>query len=138
MLSTAARCSQNGSMSTASTTSLTDHARLTDSPWYWVYLFCTAGLIALVLAGPKFAARQSQIERSGQGRQRAIQNLSGEEPTTQLSSAENTHIRLRPLYYVLGAVLAFAWIQLGWKQLRRRQALKSQMLSASVASKTPI
>jgi hypothetical protein len=124
-------------MSTASTTSLTDPARLSDSPWYWVYLFCTAGLIALVLAGPKFAARQSQIERSAQGRQRAVQNLSGEEPTTQLSTEENTHIRLRPLYYVLGALLAFAWIKLGWKQLRRRQALKSQMLPPSVASKSP-
>jgi hypothetical protein len=102
-----------------------------------VYLFATAGLIALILCGPKFASRQSQIERSAQGRQRAIQNLHGEEPVTHISTAENTHIRLRPLYYVLGAILAVAWIQLSWKKIRQRRTNSSVTASASVASKSP-
>ncbi len=89
---------------------------ITDSAWYWVYLFCTAGLIALILAEPKFAARQSQIERKGQGRQRAVQNLSGREPQTPLSDEEHTQMRLRPLYYVLGGLLTAAWGHLLWKQ----------------------
>ena len=89
---------------------------ITDSPWYWVYLFCTAGLIALVLAQTKFATRQAEIERKAQGRQRAAQNMSGQEPQTPLSDKENTKIRLWPLYYVLGVLLAVAWGRLLWKQ----------------------
>ena len=89
---------------------------ISESPWYWVYLFCTAGLIALVLAEPKFAARQSQIERKAQGRQRAAQNLSGQEPRTPLSDEGHTQIRLRPLYYVVGGLLTAAWGHLLWKQ----------------------
>jgi hypothetical protein len=88
---------------------------ISESPWYWVYLFCTAGLVALVLAGPKFAARQSQIERTAQGRQRAVQQMTGEEPRTPLSDQEHTQIRLRPLYYILGGLLAAAWGHLLWK-----------------------
>ena len=98
---------------------------LTESPWYWVYLFCTAGLVALILAGPKFAARQSQIERKAQGRQRAAQNIAGKVPVTPLSDEEHTQIGLRPLYYVLGGVLLVAWIQLIWRQYFRRQPLVS-------------
>lgn len=99
-------------------TESTTHTRrsLTESPWYWVYLFCTAGLIALMLAGPKFAARQLQIERKAQGRQRAAQNIAGQEPVTPLSEEGRTHIQLRPLYYVLGGILALAWGGLLWKQ----------------------
>lgn len=132
-LFTAAPYFPSGSMSTASTKSALS---LTDSPWYWVYLFCTAGLIALVLAGPKFAVRQSQIERSAQGRQRAIQNLSGREPVTPMSSAEHTQISLRPLYYVLGALLAVAWINLGWRNLRARRNLRQPTVPPS-PSETP-
>jgi hypothetical protein len=71
---------------------------------------------------PKYAARQSQIERKAQGRQRAAQNLAGREPVTPLSDEENTQIRLRPLYYVLGVLLAAAWGHLLWTQFY----LKSQ------------
>jgi hypothetical protein len=94
----------------------TPRRSITELPSYWIYLFCTAGLVALVLAGPKFAARQSQIERKDQGRQRAAQNLSGREPFTQLSDEEHTQIGLRPLYYVLGGLLVIAWLHLIWRQ----------------------
>jgi hypothetical protein len=83
---------------------------MTDSPWFWVYLFTTAALIALALIGPKFAARQAQIEREFQGRQRAAQNIRGQEPTGTLSTAERTLISLRPLFFGLAAITAIAWI----------------------------
>jgi hypothetical protein len=89
-------------------------------------LFCTAGLIALVTMGPKYAARQSQIERSGQGRQRAIQSLAGEEPTTAMSSDEQTQISLLPLYCVLAALMAVAWVGLIWRHIRRARTSDSQ------------
>jgi hypothetical protein len=83
---------------------------ITDSPWFWVYLFATAALIALALMGPKYAARQAQIEREFQGRQRAAQSASGQEPTVALSSAEKTLITLRPLFLAMAAITVVAWI----------------------------
>jgi len=81
-----------------------------DSPWFWAYLFTTTALIGLALIGPKFAARQSQIEREFQGRQRAAQNIQGQEPSGDLSTAEKTLISLRPLCFGLAAVTTVAWI----------------------------
>src|SRR5438128_5840964 len=84
--------------------------RMTDSPWFWAYLFTTAALIALALIGPKFAARQAQIEREFQGRQRAAQNIHGQEPSGALSTTEQTLISLRPLFFGLAIVTTIAWI----------------------------
>jgi hypothetical protein len=88
---------------------------VTDSPWFWAYLFATAALIALALIGPKFAARQSQIEREFQGRQRAAQYLNRQEPSGTLSTGERTLITLRPLFLGLAAVTIAAWI-IFWKK----------------------
>jgi hypothetical protein len=83
---------------------------VSDSPWFWAYLFTTAALIALAMIGPKFAARQLQIEREFQGRQRAAQNISGQLPTVPISTAERTLISLRPLFFGLAAITTMAWI----------------------------
>lgn len=98
---------------------------ITDSPWYWVYLFATAGLIALVLMGPKFSARQAQLERKAQGRQRAAQAVHGTEPSTSpLASAKTTSINLWPLYVILGALLVLSWARL----LTRRRIRESSAI----------
>jgi hypothetical protein len=94
---------------------------LTDSPWFWAYLFATAALIALALIGPKFAARQAQIEREFQGRQRATQQTHGHEPSGQLSTAERTLITLRPLFLTLAAITITAWIIFWRTQVTRHQ-----------------
>jgi hypothetical protein len=100
---------------------------ITETPWYWVYLFCTAGLVALVLMGPRYSQRQAEIERVFQGRQRAIQNLGGTEPTTAMSDPENTRLDLWPLYGILGVVLAAAWANLAWRHVRLRRAAREAM-----------
>jgi hypothetical protein len=94
---------------------------ITDSPWFWAYLFATAALIALALMGPKYSARQAQIEREFQGRQRAAQSLHGQEPSVQLSSSERTLITLQPLFIGLAATTVIAWIVF-WRTHRNRQA----------------
>ncbi|HMC11370.1 MAG TPA: hypothetical protein VKH44_08775 [Pirellulaceae bacterium] len=91
-----------------------------DSPWFWAYLFATAALVALALIGPKFAAGQAQIEREFQGRQRAAQNIQGQEPTGNLSTAERTLITLRPLFLALAAITTIAWIVF-WRSHLNRQ-----------------
>src|SRR5438132_7671870 len=91
---------------------------MTDSPWFWAYLFTTAALIALAVIGPKFAARQAQIEREFQGRQRAAQNIQGQEPSGRLSTAERTLISLRPLCFGLAAITTGAWIVFWWTRTK--------------------
>jgi hypothetical protein len=90
-----------------------------DSPWFWMYLFGTAALIALALAGPKYGPRQAQIEREYQGRTRAAQNLNGVDPDLALSSPARTIITLRPLFFGLAVVSTVAWIAYWWT-LRRQ------------------
>jgi hypothetical protein len=83
---------------------------LTDSPWFWAYLFGTAALVALAIANPKFNVRQAQIEREYQGRLRAAQNLTGQEPSVEMSAAGNTIIGLRPLFIGQAAIKVIDWI----------------------------
>ncbi len=92
---------------------------ITESPWYWFYLFATTGLIFLVVMSPKFSSRQAQVERQGQGRQRAIQQQLGQTPTTEMSTSDNTRVTLRPLYWILGGVLVVAWVGLWWSRFRQ-------------------
>jgi hypothetical protein len=93
---------------------------ITDSPWFWAYLFGTAALIALALAGSKYGPRQAQIEREFQGRQRAAQQKSGQEPDVGLSTAQATLVSLRPLFLALAGITVIAWVVF-WRQHRLRQ-----------------
>jgi hypothetical protein len=109
---------------------------ITDSPWYWVYLFCTAGAIALVLAGPKFAVRQAQIEDNSQARQHAARHVAEQ----SLSLAENnpapqseTRMQLWPLYVMLGIVLSVAWFNL-WRRQHQRTASNNLDVARDEAS----
>jgi hypothetical protein len=104
---------------------------VTDSPWFWAYLFGTAALIALALAGPKFGPRQAQIEREYQGRTRAAQNLNGIEPSLQMSTAERTLVTLRPLFLGLAALTSVAWIVFWWTRRRLPAACGSAGASPS-------
>lgn len=92
----------------------TPSPRLTDSPWYWAYLFAMAGLIALVLMGPKFSRRQAIIETKSEGRQRASMNLSGH-ALPPANEDRTPRIQLTPLYLVLTALLGLAGFQL-WRR----------------------
>jgi hypothetical protein len=83
-----------------------------DSPWYWLYLFCAAGLVALVIMGPKYTSRQIQIEQKAQARQRAARHVSGQQPNTPLSTEKTMVIRLWPLYSVLGILMLVATLNL--------------------------
>lgn len=103
-------------------TSASSRPPITDSPWFWVYLYAVAGLIALALMQPRFGPRQAEIERQYQGRERAAERQLGQQPTTRLSTRENTIITLRPLYLILAAVFAVAWCVLWWRHFRKRPA----------------
>ena len=92
---------------------------ITDSGWFWLYLFCTAGLVALYLAGPRYTYRQPQLERQFSARQRGGQAVIGTDGPVGLSDANKMIITLRPLYVVLAVILAVAWIVF-WRQRTRQ------------------
>ena len=102
---------------------------ITDSPWFWAYLFGAAALVALALVSPKFSRRQAHIEREFQGRQRAAQQLGGREPTVEMSSAEKTLITLRPLLFAFASITLLAWFVF-WRTRVARLANRSQGASS--------
>lgn len=95
---------------------------LADSPWFWLYTFATVALVLLVLIGPKFEERRAQQERNFQGRARALQQRLGEEPSVPLSAPGKTWLSLRPLYVILGLLIAAGWSTLWWQRWRMRRA----------------
>jgi len=94
---------------------------VTESAWFWAYLFGMFALVALSFAGPKFAVRQAQLEQQFQGRERAMQIRNGEEPDIELSTPEHTIITLWPLYAGLSTATVMAWGVFWWT---RRQTAR--------------
>jgi hypothetical protein len=101
---------------------------ITDSPWFWAYLFSTAALIALALIDPKFGPRQAQVEREYQGRQRAAQSQGGQQPNVEMSSPHQTLISLRPLLLGLACLTIVAWI-IFWRTRSSQPAYPSTTLT---------
>lgn len=97
------------------------HRSITESPWYWAYLFAAVGLGLLLLFSGRLMRRQAQIEQKYQRRQRVVRLPNGPEASGRqpLSTADRTQISLTPVYVALGFVLSAAGIAL-W--LRRRSA----------------
>ena len=76
---------------------------ITDSPWFWLLLFCGVALIGLQAMSHKYGRRQAQIERQSQGRQWAQLDAAEHEQGSQVdfSTPDDTVITLWPLRVVL-------------------------------------
>ncbi len=82
-----------------------EHESITDSPWYWAYVFIAAALAILFVAQERIRTRQAQVENKSQGRQRAARSLAGQQPSTPLSTPSNTLVQLWPLFVTLSVLL---------------------------------
>jgi hypothetical protein len=111
---------------------------LADSPWFWAYLFGTAALVALALAGPKYGPRQAQIEREYQGRTRAAQNLNGVEPNLEMSTAERTLITLRPLFIALAVITSLSWVVFWWTRKRAKDVECNEAAASDLGPPTSV
>jgi hypothetical protein len=109
------------------------NSAVTESPWFWGYMFGMFALVALSFAGPKFAARQSQLEQQFQGHERAQQIRSGDEPDIALSTPDNTIITLWPLYTGLSAATVIAWAVFWWT--RRRTPISGSVSTSPLPSR---
>ena len=99
--------------------------KATDSPWFWVYLFSTFALVALVLMQPKFDQRQSTIERKWQATR--IVNSQGVSDKTNQSSLEETPLQtnsITVLILILAATTVVGWIVF-WRSHVQRQVSRT-------------
>jgi hypothetical protein len=92
---------------------------LTDSPWFWGYLFATAALVALFLVGPRYLDRQPQLENQYLARQSGGQAVVGSQGPIEPSSDTRMILSLRPLYLLFALLLVLAWSGLWYQRLRR-------------------
>lgn len=118
----------------SSTSESAPRSALTDSPWFWAYLFGAAALIALFAANTKFGPRQAQIEREFQARTRAAQKLNGQEPSIALSTPDQTLITLTPLWAVIAVITFVGWLFF-WRS--RRSSLSAASHPDSSSSPLP-
>ena len=96
---------------------------LTDSPWFWIGMFCAVGAILLVIFSQRIDERQAQIERQYQARQLAGQAVAEPGGTELQSPAEGTIIRLQPLLWTLMFGLLVAWAAVFRRRISKRRGV---------------
>ena len=111
---------------------------MSDSPWFWVYLFGAAALIAMFLIGNKADTVQAQRDGNFTRRQLSLERQAADvAPGEQAVDTEAINDRPEPRYVdftifygIIGAITVFAWV-MHWRQfLNRRSPSLSQQASA--------
>ncbi len=99
---------------------------LTDSPWFWVMMFCAVGSGLVLVMSPKYAKRQGRLELQYQAHQeKARRQFEGEakarEPGAEGNTAPPTMdeliIPLGPLLTAFGLLFTVSAVQL-WRTRR--------------------
>lgn len=105
--------------------------KLSDSPWFWVYLFGVAALIAMFLIGQKADTVQAQRDGNFTRRQASLERQAGKDiSTVETSWADGTEVEepryvdFKIFYAILGAVTVLAWI-MHWRQYLHRRSSSS-------------
>lgn len=95
---------------------------ITDSPWFWVSIFCAMAVVVLVVMEPKYGDRQAGIERQYQAREYIHRQQDGGERTTEVpdySQPGQTIIPLWPLRIAMIVAFLAAWAILLRQRLGR-------------------
>ena len=106
-----------------------ERKKLTESIWFWIYLFSTAGLIGLVILQGKFDTRQDLEEINFRARMQTYGEGTATSFTTKTSPNEQI-VTLTPLYILFGLTFTVSWIAL-WKQriLRKPSRTSSENIT---------
>jgi hypothetical protein len=105
---------------------------LSDSPWFWLALFVTGALAAIVVIGPKHAYRQARLERMNDTREEIRRRAAGEVTEAekaadhQLAAHEARQYTLGPLTAALAILLAVAAIVAGVTGYLRADARRAE------------
>jgi hypothetical protein len=90
---------------------------VSESPWFWLCLFTTVGVVMLVSFSPKIGLRQAQLEREFSARQAAGQTVASPADPGKLA------IDLQPLLFLLVAIVVCSWVTLWWQVRRSNRTL---------------
>lgn len=94
---------------------------MTDSPWFWVYLFTTFGLIVMLLMLPKLEQRQRELDLEGQAK-RVSMDLPAPNSNTDAALAQGTpRKRFSWLIGLLAVLLTGGWITFWFSRQRTFQ-----------------
>jgi ElaB/YqjD/DUF883 family membrane-anchored ribosome-binding protein len=103
----------------------TSRPPISDNPWFWAYVFATAGLVGVMLLGSKLDRRQEQLDGNFTRRQELLeqraaknQGTSAEAISVEDSAApelEERYVTFPPLYIAIAIGAAIGWIML-WRQ----------------------
>lgn len=109
-----------------------------ESPWFWLMVFSTMALLAVVVIGPKYMRRQARLEQKLEGRVRAQQEFdleNGDVPVGDRAGGDNDLVTVGPLAGFLGVLAAVAWFQWARERTRwvaeRRAALAREAQSST-------
>jgi hypothetical protein len=115
---------------------------ITDSPWFWAYLFAIVGLALVWISAPTWIARQARLERRAGGAGNAYAEPGSDsgvgadaaavDPTSDRVSIERATYRLRTLIGLIAVVAIVAWI--GWRVGRRAEQRADDLTAAGDSS----
>jgi hypothetical protein len=92
---------------------------ITDNPWFWLYLFGTAGLVGVMLLGTKFEARQQGFDANFTRRQQLLEQRATGQIATEADEPrrenEPRYIHFYWLYGIVALGTGAAWVML-WRQ----------------------
>lgn len=115
--------------------------KLSESVWFWIYLFSTAGLISLVILQGKFDTRQDLEEINFRARMQTYEddtdNSATDMPARTTDEFTNEQIvTLTPLYILFGLIFIVSWVVL-WKQHILRKSAENQSDEQSSTNSDP-
>jgi hypothetical protein len=103
---------------------MSSQPRLTDSPWFWIYLFGVAALLAVFLLGQKADDVQAQRDGNFTRRQLSLERQAGHAaPVADTDETEPRYVDFKIFYALIGSITVIAWI-MHWRQfLQQRRAI---------------
>lgn len=89
---------------------------ITESPWFWAYVFATGAVVALLLGTSRYGDRQEQIERQYLARQRAGQVVARQDAVAEAPVEGEPIIPIWPLGLLMTLILSVAWMVFWFKR----------------------
>jgi len=105
--------------------------KLTESIWFWGYLFSTAALIILFVMQSKISSRQNDEQRNFQARQQTYENVTRPDNPTNVTQKTVHTVTTTPLFIVLGITFSVSWVMLCRQRFFKRNNIVIEPTSAA-------
>ena len=109
----------------------TTRPKLTESIWFWGYLFSTAALIILFVMQSKISSRQLDEQRNFQARQQTYENVTRPDNPANVTQKTANTVTTTPLFVVMGITFAISWIMLCRQRFFKRTKIAIEPTSST-------